>query len=164
MDFFVPADHRGKRKENEKIVKYRDLTRKVKNYRTWEGPFEVSALGMVPKVLKNKRLEELELRDGIETVQTKALPRSVTILRRVLRRLAITQIPVKDHPLTLNNLQGALGSMLKDLVKGLEDLEIRGQVETIQIAVSLRSTTILSRVLKTWGDLLSLKLQCKTTS
>ena len=46
---------------------------------------------------------------------------------------------------------GPLGTIPKGLVKGLEDLEIRGQVETIQTTAGLRSARILKRVLKTWG-------------
>ena len=42
---------------------------------------------------------------------------------------------------------GALGTIPKRLVKGLEDLEIRGQVEPIQITALLRSVRILRRVL-----------------
>ena len=42
--------------------------------------------------------------------------------------------------------------------KRLEDLEIRGHVETIQTTL-LRSARILRRVLETCADLLSLKLQ-----
>ena len=57
---------------------------------------------------------------------------------------------------------GALGTVTKGLVQGLEDLKIRGQVETIQATVLLRSDRILRRVLETWGDLLLLKLQWKT--
>ena len=45
----------------------------------------------------------------------------------------------------------------KGLVKGLKDLEIRGQEETIQTTVLLRSTRKLRRVQETWEDLLSLK-------
>ena len=59
---------------------------------------------------------------------------------------------------------GALGTVTKELVKGQEDLQIRGRVETIQITALLRSTRILRRVLATCGDLLSLKLQWETTS
>ena len=48
---------------------------------------------------------------------------------------------------------GALGTVTKGLIKGLEDLEIRGRVETIQTTALLRSARILRRVLETWGDL-----------
>ena len=52
----------------------------------------------------------------------------------------------------------ALGTIPKWLVKGLEDLEIKGQVETIQTAALLRLARILRQVLETWVDMLSLKL------
>ena len=54
---------------------------------------------------------------------------------------------------------GVLGTVTKGLIKGLEDLEIRGRVETIQTTTLLRSARILRRVLETCGDLLSLKFQ-----
>ena len=47
---------------------------------------------------------------------------------------------------------GALGTVTKRLVQGLEDLEIRGRVETIQMTALLRLARILRRVLETWGD------------
>ena len=59
---------------------------------------------------------------------------------------------------------GALGTITKGLLKGLEDLEIGWRVETIQTTALLRTARILRRVLETWGDLLSLKLPCKTIS
>ena len=59
---------------------------------------------------------------------------------------------------------GALGSITKGLLKGLEDLEVGGRVETVQMTALLRMARILRQVLKTWGDLLSLKLQWKTIS
>ena len=44
---------------------------------------------------------------------------------------------------------GVLGTIPKGLLKGLEDLEMRGRIETIQTTVLLRSTRILRRVLET---------------
>ena len=58
---------------------------------------------------------------------------------------------------------GALGTVTKGLLKGLEDLEVGGRVETIQTIALLRTARILRRVLETWGNLLSLKLQWKST-
>ena len=52
----------------------------------------------------------------------------------------------------------ALGTVTEGLLKGQEDLEIRGRVETIQSTALLRSARIPRRVLKTWENLLSLKL------
>ena len=52
---------------------------------------------------------------------------------------------------------GAFGTVTKGLLKGMEDLEVVGRVETIQTAALLKTVRILRRVLETWGDLLSLK-------
>ena len=62
------------------------------------------------------------------------------------------------------NCEVAFGTASKGLLKGLEDLEVGGRVETIQMTVLLRTARILRRVLETWGDFLSLKLQWKTIS
>ena len=59
---------------------------------------------------------------------------------------------------------GTLGTITKGLFKGLEDLEVGGRVETIQMTALLRTAKILRRVLETWGLSLSLKLQWKTIS
>ena len=58
----------------------------------------------------------------------------------------------------------ALGTVTKGLKKELEDLEIRGRKEIIQTIALLSSARILRRVLETWKDLLSLKLQWETIS
>ena len=44
---------------------------------------------------------------------------------------------------------GAFGTVTKELLKVLDDLEIRGLVETIQTTTSLRTARILRRVLDT---------------
>ena len=44
---------------------------------------------------------------------------------------------------------GTLGTIPKGLVKGLKDLEIRGQVEVIPTTALARSLRILRRVLET---------------
>ena len=59
---------------------------------------------------------------------------------------------------------GAFGTVTKGLLKGLEDLEVGYRVETIQTTALLKTVRILRRVLETWEDLLSLKLQWKTIS
>ena len=64
-------------------------------------------------------------------------------LARELKKLwniSVTVIPI---------VIGGLGTVTKGLVQGLEDLEIRGQVETIQTTAILRSARILRRVLDT---------------
>ena len=59
---------------------------------------------------------------------------------------------------------GAFGRVTKGLLKGLNDLEVGGRVETIKSTALLKTARILRRVLETWGDLLSLDLQWKTIS
>ena len=59
---------------------------------------------------------------------------------------------------------GALDTVTKGLLKGLEDLEVRGRVETIQTTALLRTARILRRILETWGDLLLLKHQWQSIS
>ena len=75
MNFAVPADHRVKLKENEKMDRYLDLARELKkpwNRRVRVIPIVIGALGPFPKSLE-KRLEELEIRGRIETIQTAAI-------------------------------------------------------------------------------------------
>ena len=48
--------------------------------------------------------------------------------------------------MVMSNVIGALRTVTKGLIQGLEDLEIRGRVETIQTTALLRSTRILRRV------------------
>ena len=57
---------------------------------------------------------------------------------------------------------GVLCTIIEGLIKGLEDLEIRGRDETLQTTVLLRSAKVLRRFMETWGDLLSPKFQWKT--
>ena len=44
---------------------------------------------------------------------------------------------------------GAFGTVTKRLLKGFEDLEVAGRVETIQMTALLRTARILRRVLET---------------
>ena len=61
-------------------------------------------------------------------------------------------------------VSGAFCTVTKELLKGLEDLEVGSRVETMRTTALLRSARILRRFLETGGDLLSLKLQRKTIS
>ncbi len=54
---------------------------------------------------------------------------------------------------------GAFGTVTKGLLKGLEDWEVGGRLETIQTTAFSRSARIMRKVLEARGDLLSLKLQ-----
>ena len=46
-------------------------------------------------------------------------------------------------------MSGALGTITKELLKGLEDLEVGGRVETIKTIALLKTARILRRVLET---------------
>ena len=102
VDFAVPADHRVKLKENEKMDKYLDLARELKklwNMKVKVIPIVVGALGTVPKGLE-KSLENLEIRGRIEDHPehcTAAICQNTQKSPGDLRRLAVTQTPVKDH-------------------------------------------------------------------
>ena len=80
MDFAVAADHRVKLKESEKKDKYFDLARRLK---VMVIPIVIGALGTVTKRLV-KRLEDLEIKGRVDTIQTTSLVRTARILRRVL--------------------------------------------------------------------------------
>ena len=70
-----------------------------------------------------------------------------------------------EHEMTIVPIvMAALGTITKGLLKGLQDLEVGGWVETIQMTALMRTARILRRILETWRDLLSLKLQWKTIS
>ena len=102
-----PADHKIKLKEYKKKDKHLDLARKLK--KTMKVTFirlVIRAFGTVTKELF-KGLEDLEVGGRAETIQTTASLRTARILRKVLttqgdlRRLAVTQTPVRDHQLKL---------------------------------------------------------------
>ena len=57
-----------------------------------------------------------------------------------LRKMKVTIVPI---------VTGALGTVTKGLLKGLEDLEVGGRVETIQTTALFKTARILGRVLKT---------------
>ena len=79
-------------------------------------------------------------------------------LARELKKLRIMKVSIV--PIVI----GVFGTITNGLLKGLEDLEVGGRLETIQMTALLRTARILRRVLETWGDLPSLKLQWETIS
>ena len=86
VDFAVPADHKIKLKECEKRDKYLDLARELKklwNMKVTIIPIVIGAFGTVTKGLL-KGLEDLEVGNRVETIQTTALLRTARILKRVL--------------------------------------------------------------------------------
>ena len=86
MEFAIPTDHRVKLKENEKKDKYLDLIRELKKLWKMKVTFIPIVIGVLCTAAKGliKGLEDLEIRERVETIQTTALLRSARILRRVL--------------------------------------------------------------------------------
>ena len=74
-------------------------------------------------------------------------------IARELKKLWNTKVTIV--PIVI----AAFSTITKGLLKGLEDLEVGGRVETNQMTALLRSARILRRVLETRRDVLSLKLQ-----
>ena len=81
MDFTVPADNKRDKIDNSWI-----LGESWKSCSTWGWRWYQLLLVYLERFLKfwEIKLEELEIRGGIETTQTTALLRSDRILRRVL--------------------------------------------------------------------------------
>ena len=72
-----------------------------------------------------------------------------------LLNMKVTVIPI---------VVGDFGMVPKSLEEKLVEQEVRGRIETIQIPVLWRKPRILRRVLETYGNLLSLRLQWKNIS
>ena len=73
-------------------------------------------------------------------------------LARELKRLKNIMVTV------ITVVIGILGTVLKGLKKGLEELEIRGRIEAVQTAALFRTDRIFRRFRETGKDLLSLRL------
>ena len=103
-----PADHRIKLKECEKKAKYLDFARELKklwNMQVTMIPIVIGAFGKVTKGLL-KGLEDLEVGERVEIIQTTNYyniknGQNTEKSPGDLRRLAVTQTPVKDYLLTL---------------------------------------------------------------
>ena len=62
------------------------------------------------------------------------------LARELKKNMKVTIVPI---------VIGAFGTVTKGLLKGLEDSEVDGQVETIQTVALLKTARILRRVLET---------------
>ena len=101
VDFAVPAEHRINLKECEKKDKYLDLARELK-MKVTIVPIVIGALGTITKGLL-KGLEDLEVGGRVETPNDSIAKngQNPETSPRDLRRLAVTQTPVKNYQLTL---------------------------------------------------------------
>ena len=96
VNFVVQADHSVKINESEKktFKKYMKVT---------VIPIVIGALGTIPKGLV-KGLEDIEIKEQVEPIQTTAFLRSAKILLKSLgdlKRLTVTQISLWNYQLTV---------------------------------------------------------------
>ena len=102
LDFAVLADHRIKLKEYEKKDKYLDLARELKklwNMKVTIRPIVIGAFGTETKGLL-KVNEDFEVDRRVETIPNDNIIENGQNTKKSLghlRRLAVTQTPVKDH-------------------------------------------------------------------
>ena len=155
-------------------------------------PIVIGALSRVTKKLVIG-LEDMEIRGRVETIQYWDRPDPAPLLENDTHKLLWHFDIQTDHPIsarrpdlivitknyltwelkkklwninvtTIPSVIGAFGTVTKGLLKGLENLEVGGQVETIQTTALLKTARILRGVLETWGNLVSLNLPWKTIS
>ena len=106
VNFAVSVDYRIKPKECEKKNKHLALAREVKklwNMKVTIVPIVIGAFGTITKGLL-KGLEDLEAERRVETIQMTAITENGQNTEKSagdLRRLSVTQTPVKNHQLTL---------------------------------------------------------------
>ena len=106
VDLAVPPDHRIKLKECEKKDKYLDLARELKklwNMQVTIIPIVNGAFGTVTEGLR-KGLEDLEVGGRVGDHPNDSIIENSQNTEKSpgdLRRLAVTQTPVKNHRLTL---------------------------------------------------------------
>ena len=126
------------------ICNTQNLSRKMRCTNFWDFKIQmdhlISARLPDPVIVDRIKLKESEKRD-------KYLDPARELKK--LWYMKLTVIPI---------VIGTLSTVTKGLVQGLEDLEIKGEVDTIQATALLRLARILRRVLETWGDFLSLKI------
>ena len=177
--FAVPVDNRVKlKKKSEKRNNYLDLARELTKTMKNEGDGDTNEMHKLfwdfeiqTDHLISARRPDLMIINNNNNNNNKKLSELWTLLFRrtsewnwnkyldLVRGLKkLWNMKVTIIPITI----GAFGTITKGLLKGLEGLEIRGRVDTIQITTLLRTVRIPRRVLETQGDLLSLKFQWKT--
>ena len=100
------------------------------------------------------KIVDLIIVDRIKLKESEKKDKYLDLARELkkLWNMKVTIIPI---------MIGAFGTVTKVLLKGLEDLEVGGQVETIQTTALLRTARILSRVLETCCHSSSSKIERK---
>ena len=105
VNFAIPSDHRVKLKEREKKDEYLNLARNLKkllNMKMKILPIVISALGTVTKDWqKNRGLGNKRTRGDNPNYSLVEIGQNTEKSTGDLRRLAVTQTPMKDHQITL---------------------------------------------------------------
>ena len=94
-------------------------------------------------IIINKKKRTCKIVDFAEKLKEWEKKDKYPDLARKLKKLWNMQVTI--IPIVI----GAFGTVTKGLLKGLEDLEIGGRVETIQTTELLRTALVLRRVLET---------------
>ena len=106
----------------------------------------ITARGPDLKIINKKKKRTFKIVDFAVPVdhrmklkECKKKDKSLDLARelKTLWNMKVTIVPI---------VIGAFGTVTKRLLKGLEDLEVGGRVETIQTAALLKTTRILRRV------------------
>ena len=124
-DFDIHTDHQSSARRSDLIIISKKKKKKKKKKRICK------IVDFVVPADHRIKLKECEKKD------------KYLDLARELKKLwnmLVTIIPI---------VIGAFGTVTKGLLKGLEDLEVGGRVETIQTIALLRTDGILRRVLET---------------
>ena len=97
-------------------------------------------------IIINKKEENLQIVNiAVHRINLKECEKKDNYLDLARELKKLWNMKVTIAPLGI----GALGTITKGLLKGLEDLEVGGRVETIQMTALLRTARILRRVLET---------------
>ena len=86
----------------------------------------------------------------------------IIITKKTMQHEEKTKKPMEHEDDVATICNPSFRTIPKVLIKGVEDLKIKGQVEAIQTKVVLILARTLRRVLKTWGALSKVKLSAYT--
>ena len=121
-------------------------------------------LGQMTRSYNNQQKKKRELAELWTFLSLQITEKNWKNVKRIISTSTFARELKKMWNVKVMIIPIVIGTVTKGSVQGLEDLEITGWEETIQTTALLKSTRILRRILETWGDLLSLKLQWETIS
>ena len=168
MDFTVPANHGVQLKENEEINRYLDPTNE-KGCGIWVSFFLFNGIStfvghLLPTLFSSKiepvvgRIRGFTPFPGYLSERERNSATGVRTRLRRFRSPSLYPLHHEDNPDPWNMRVTVILIAVEALVmvpasfeKRLEELEIRGIIETIQTTAFLRLARIFRKVLETWG-------------